>query len=202
MMRQLPAGAFLFVMLALVSCAPRTQPAAPAAPAPQSDAPKVSTPSPSDELFGKAGFDVPSREIMATDFNLQTPQGKKMSLASVSGKVVVLSFWATWCVPCQQEMPEMQTLYKELQGKGFEILAVDVMEDKVTVEAFLKAHGYTFPVLLDSDGKVAGMYGAEGLPTNFVIDAKKRILARVVGIGGPTWTSPEMHAVFAHLLSP
>ncbi len=203
MLRPRPAGVFpLLALLALVSCAPKTPSSAtvPRAAAPAGSS--SSSSSVTNGLFGKAGFDVPSREIMSTDFSLRNMQGKLVSLASESGKVVVLSFWATWCGPCQQEMPEMESLYHDLKGKGFEILAVDVMEDKATVESFLKTHGYTFPVLLDTDGKIAGAYGAQGLPTNYVIDGKGRILARVVGIGGPTWTSPEMRAVFGHLLSP
>jgi thiol-disulfide isomerase/thioredoxin len=201
MMRHAAVGTIsLCLVLALASCAPKAQPAANIVNAPTTASQAIA--SPSDDLFAKAGFSVPSREIMSTDFSLETLQGKKVSLASESGKVVVLSFWATWCVPCQQDMPEMQALYQDLKGKGFEILAVDVLEDKATVQSFLKAHGYTFPVLLDTDGKVAGIYAAQGLPTNYVIDSKGRILARVVGIGGPTWTSPEMRALFGHLLSP
>jgi peroxiredoxin len=192
----------LTALLALASCSPQKQPAAPVPTTAAPGGSSASSTSAADTLFGKAGFEVPSREIMSMDFSLSNMQGKTVSLASEAGKVVVLSFWATWCGPCQQEMPEMESLYHDLKGKGFEILAVDVQEDKATVEAFLKTHGYTFPVLLDTDGKVAGAYGAQGLPTNYVIDGKGRILARVVGIGGPTWTSPEMRAVFGHLLSP
>jgi len=96
----------------------------------------------------------------------------------------------------------MEALYQDLKGKGMEILAVDVMEDKATVATFLKAHGYTFPILLDADGHTTGQYGAQALPTNYVIDQKGRVVARVVGIGGPSWTSPEMRALFAHLLAP
>ncbi len=96
----------------------------------------------------------------------------------------------------------MEELYRGLQGKGLEIVAVDVMEDKATVAAFRKSHGFTFPMLLDTTGEVASTYGAQAIPTNYVIDTKGQVLARVVGIGGPGWNSPEMKALFDHLLAP
>jgi peroxiredoxin len=155
-----------------------------------------------EDLFARAGFDVPSQAIRSTDFSLTTLDGKKVSLSSYRGKVVVLSFWATWCAPCKEEMPAMEALYRDIRARGFEILAVDAMEERATVEKFVKQYGYTFPVLLDTKGDVSGLYGAQALPTNYIIDSDGSVRARVVGIGGPKWTSPEMRAVFDHLLSP
>ncbi len=94
----------------------------------------------------------------------------------------------------------MQKLYESLRGRGLEIVAVDVMEEKAKVAQFRKEHGYSFPILLDTVGNVAGLYGAQGLPTNYVIDGEGRVLARVVGVGGPSWTSAEMKLLFEHLL--
>ncbi len=193
--------------LALAACGPRASGAqSPQAPqgtaSAQSAAAAPAAPAGADQaLFSKAGFDVPTKQIVATDFTLASLDGSRVSLSSYRGKTVVLSFWATWCVPCQTEMPEMQRLYESLRSRGFEIVAVDVMEQKQTVEKFRRDHGYTFPMLLDTDGAIATLYGAQGIPTNYVIDAQGMIRGRVVGVGGPSWTSPEMKALFDKLLS-
>jgi len=189
--------------VAVVACKPAPPAATRSAPAPAATGSTAeSSTSRTNAFFARAGFDIPSSRINATDFTLESLEGRKVSLSSFKGKLVVLSFWATWCVPCQEEMPAMQTLYDSLRGRGFEIVAVDVMEDKATVAEFRKDHGYTFPILLDSSGAAAGVYGAQGIPTNYVIDRDGRVLARVVGVGGPGWTSAEMKALFDLLLPP
>jgi thiol-disulfide isomerase/thioredoxin len=157
---------------------------------------------PADQLR-KAGLDVPTQELASIDFTLETMTGGKVSLSSYRGKVVLLSFWATWCGPCQQEMPAMQKLYDQLRSKGLEIVAVDVGEDKATVAAFLKKNPYTFPVLLDTKGEVAGstIYSANAIPTNYIIDQNGGILGRKIGIDGPEWTSSVRVALFDLLLA-
>ncbi len=161
----------------------------------------VSTKSLADDLK-KAGFDLPSTDIMSDDFTLQTLDGKSVSLSSYKGKVVILSFWATWCGPCKVEMPSMQKLYNQMKAKGLEIVAVDVAEEKYKVSDFIKQYGYTFPVLLDKTGEVSmsDMYSAGAIPANYVIDRKGKLLARVVGVGGPEWDGDQRVALFEELL--
>lgn len=149
----------------------------------------------------KAGFAVPKAEIAATDFTLKTLEGKDVSLASYKGSFVFLSFWATWCGPCKQELPSVQALYDKLKAKGFTILAVDVMETGKTVGDFVKTNRMTFPVLLDADGRVGGEYDARSIPTNYLIDRKGKILARIVGYDGTPWSSAERVTLFEKLLS-
>ena len=186
----------------LAACSARTANPAPVTPEAPAVTPAVQPSSPAmEELFARAAFDVPSRELASTDFSLSTLDGKKVSLASFKGKVVVLSFWATWCEPCKEEMPQMEALYRDIAAKGFTILAVNVGEDRATVQKFVKENGYTFPVLLDTKEEIAGLYGTQALPTNYIVDAKGSVRARVVGVGGPKWTSPEMRAVFDRLLA-
>jgi thiol-disulfide isomerase/thioredoxin len=154
------------------------------------------------EQLKKAGLDAPAHEVMAEDFTLEALDGSKASLSSFKGKVVLLSFWATWCGPCKEEMPAMQTLYQKLRDKGFEVVAVDMMEDKAAVAKFVKTAGYTFPVLLDSTGAIGGgAYAARAIPTNYVVDKGGRLVGRKIGIDGPTWTSDERLALFESLLS-
>jgi peroxiredoxin len=199
----------LFAMLVLLSCAPK-QPGAvgqdQSASAPgQTTAADPAVPSPAagsvSEGLVKAGFSVPKADISAVDFTLPSLDGKNISLASFRGNVVLLSFWATWCGPCKQELPSIQALYEKLKGKGLTIVAVDLMEDRKTVGDFVKAHGMTFPVLLDGSGKVGGTYDAGSIPTNYLVDRKGKVLARVVGYDGVDWTSPERLALFEKLLS-
>ncbi len=150
----------------------------------------------------KAGFDIPNVDIASDDFKLETLEGKSVSLSSFRGKVVILSFWATWCGPCKIEMPSMEKLYNQMKAKGLEIVAVDVAEDKSKVSAFIKQYGYTFPVLLDTTGEVSAsdMYAAGGIPANYIIDRNGKLLARVVGVGGPEWDGDLRVALFDELL--
>jgi thiol-disulfide isomerase/thioredoxin len=209
------------VVLLLGSCAPKqpaatasTGPSVPAGPSISAAAPAATSPGGSTteskytppagstaEMLLKAGFDIPKTDIMASDFTLTSLEGKKVKLSSFKGKVVFLSFWATWCGPCKAELPSVQAMYQKLKGKGLELLAVDVMEDRKTVSDFLQANGMSFPVLLDSDGSVGGTYGSGSIPTNFIIDRSGKILARIVGYDGVEWTSEERLALFDKLLA-
>jgi peroxiredoxin len=197
----------LFMAGFLLACAPR--PAATASPV--TPAPKAGDTVPADpadtsiggvsQMLLKAGFAVPKSEVIATDFTLQSLDGKTVSLSSYKGKLVFLSFWATWCGPCKQELPSLQAMYARLKGKGFEILAVDIREERAAVSNFVKANGMTFPVLLDSSGTVAHGWDAGSIPTNYIIDRNGKILARVVGFDGVEWTDPARIALFERLLS-
>jgi peroxiredoxin len=188
---------------------PRLEQPAPSASAPAAAAPAASQPvsfsaGSLEDLLQKAGFDIPKSDFMAEDFSLETLAGKKVSLASFRGKVVLLSFWATWCGPCKIEMPAMEKLYQQMKAKGLEILAVDVSEDKAVVSSFIAKYGYTFPVLMDTQGEVSGsaMYSAGAIPVNYIIDRSGKLIARVVGIGGPEWTSEVRLALFGRILKP
>jgi len=179
--------------LLLASCGPSSRPAAAAPVSAQALAAQIQ----------KAGIDVPKGDLPSQDFTLDSLGGGQVSLSSFRGKVVLLSFWATWCGPCKQEMPEMQALYQKLQPRGFEVVAVDMMEDKAVVADFVKKSGYTFPVLIDHTGEVGGgqMYNARAIPTNYIVDKSGRIVGRKIGVDGPTWMSPDRVAIFESLLA-
>jgi thiol-disulfide isomerase/thioredoxin len=195
------------LLAALIACGPRTVApvTAPAdAPTGRTAADNPTTASPAgavSQMLLKAGFAVPKSDVTATDFSLQSLEGKKVSLSSYKGQLVFLSFWATWCGPCKQELPSVQALYEKLKAKGFVILAVDVMEDRKTVSDFVKANAMTFPVLLDASGAVGREYEAGSIPTNYLLDRNGKILARIVGYDGTEWTDPARIALFEKLLS-
>jgi peroxiredoxin len=124
--------------------------------------------------------------------------GGNASLSSYKGKIVILNFWATWCPPCRNEMPSMETLYQRFKNQGLEILAVDLGEERNQVQKFIKDNRYTFPVLLDSEGKVSGQYGISSIPTTYILDRDGKIIGRIVG--SIRWDNPKVIAAFEALL--
>ncbi|MEW5814549.1 MAG: TlpA disulfide reductase family protein [Spirochaetota bacterium] len=144
------------------------------------------------------GFHVFEEKIPIVDFTLEALSGKKISLSSLKGKVVLLNFWATWCPPCREEMPSMELLYKKLHKEGLEIVAVDLQEEKKQVQKFAADNGLTFQILLDTTGRVGASYGARSIPTSYIIDKNGIVLAGVVG--GRDWHTPELLSMFRELL--
>lgn len=108
--------------------------------------------------------------MAAPDFRLPDLTGRVQSLSQYRGKIVLLNFWATWCKPCTTEMPAMQATYDRLRDRGFVVLAVNELEDEAKVREHVRAHGHTFPVLMDGDNRVANQYGVYGLPVSVFID--------------------------------
>lgn len=104
-----------------------------------------------------------------------------VSLASLDGRVVLLNFWATWCIPCEEEMPAMERLYRALRGPDFELVAVSVDEDPATVKAFRERLGLSFPILLDPRREAAAIFQTYRFPETFLIDRSGRIVSRFVG---------------------
>jgi peroxiredoxin len=108
----------------------------------------------------------------APDFNLPSLKGASVSLASLRGKVVVLDFWAQWCEPCKQELPELQKLSQAYAGKNVVFVGVNVDKQRENAEKLARQLGLTFPILLDPSGGVAGTYDLPKMPTSFLIDRK------------------------------
>ncbi|HWH76898.1 MAG TPA: TlpA disulfide reductase family protein, partial [Candidatus Binatus sp.] len=106
-----------------------------------------------DELMKSIGLVKPAI-TKAPDFTLRDAGGGTVSLSGYRGGMVLLNFWATWCVPCRDEMPSMETLSRNFGGQGFAILAVNQKESAAQVSKFMKTHGLNFSTPLDSDGRV------------------------------------------------
>lgn len=131
----------------------------------------------------------PQKGFSAPHFILYDLENKEFTLSDFRGKVVLLNFWASWCGPCRMEMPSMETIYKELKDKGFEILAVNLDRGgPEKVKGFVSNYKLTFPILLDSGGKIAIKYRITALPTSFLLDQKGIIREKIVG--GRNWTDP------------
>ena len=109
-------------------------------------------------------------------FSLQTLDGKTLSIASLKGKVVLLDFWATWCGPCRQAMPELKTLLQKNSGKPLVVVSVSADQDMKAPAEFARANGMTWVQAWDGTGKViGGVFGVNSLPSYVVIDADGRI---------------------------
>ncbi len=134
----------------------------------------------------------------APRFSSMTPDGKKMGIDDLKGKLVVLNFWATWCPPCRLEMPSMERLYQEFKGEGLEVVAINFMEKEKAITSFLKENGFTFPVLLDKKGEIARKYGVHGLPVTYLIARNGNLLARSMGY--KDWYKPETRKLISTLL--
>ena len=140
----------------------------------------------------------PSRQKLAEDFTLATPQGKKVKLSDYRGKLVFINFWATWCPPCREEMPAMQRLYEQQKDNGLVILAVSVDADPAVVPPFVKTHHFTFPVLVDPKMETANTYGVRALPSSFIIDRQGNMAA--LALGPRTWDNDAAHSLFEGLV--
>jgi thiol-disulfide isomerase/thioredoxin len=106
---------------------------------------------------------------MVPNFTLAGLEDSKISLSDFRGHYVLLNFWATWCPPCQAELPELQAYYTAYRSKGFILLGIDVQEDASTVSTFLQQRGFDFPVVLDSNGAVHASFGTNALPLSVLV---------------------------------
>ena len=159
---------------------------------------KKEPPAGGEDYIKKLGIERPEKKILAPDFALEDLSGKRMNLKSLRGKVVFLNFWATWCVPCRQEMPSMEKLHRELVGQGVEVVAVNFRESKTEVSKFFDELGLTFTALLDRDGKVFEEYGAWSLPLSYFINRNGEFVGKAIGYR--KWDGPEGKAFFQRLL--
>ena len=89
---------------------------------------------------------------------------------TLAGKVVIVDFWASWCGPCKEELPELEALYKRYNGQAVEVIGVSVDEDKVAMDDFLGRMPLSFPVVHDQGGAIAGRYNPPKMPTSYVVD--------------------------------
>jgi tetratricopeptide (TPR) repeat protein len=115
----------------------------------------------------------------APDFRLKDLKGAEVALNEFKGKVVLVDFWATWCGPCREEMPDLDKLHRQLSGKDVVVLALDVNEPLETVAEYIKKEKFALPVLLADGTGVMERYGVHAYPTLFAID-KKGVVADVI----------------------
>jgi peroxiredoxin len=111
----------------------------------------------------------------APAFTLATLSGEQAALSQYKGQVVLVNFWATWCGPCQQEMPLLEQMYKKYQPAGFTLIGVNVDKEAAPVKALLARRPVSFPVLLDPANEVSKAYHVDEMPSSVIIDRKGQI---------------------------
>ncbi len=136
----------------------------------------------SHALFEKLGV-VPSRTSKeAPSFSLVNVNGEKVTLEKFRGKPILLHFWATWCVPCQEELPALQKLYEHSGGEQFEIIAVNIDRgNREKVLADIAKYGLKFTNLMDPEQTVRKEYFIRGLPTSYLIGSDGRLRGFISG---------------------
>lgn len=141
--------------------------------------------------------------VIAPNIHFTDQAGKLQQLKSYHGKVVLLSFWASWCGPCVEEMPTFATIVNKYKTQGFEMLAVNVDDDQQEAQSFIrdfwKNKSIPFPPFFDKDRSASSAFKVDALPSNFVIDRQGKIAFS--GFGASDWSSPDVMQSLELLLS-
>jgi peroxiredoxin len=141
----------------------------------------------------------PAEPIKAWDLELSDLTGRTVRIGDFRGQVVLLNFWATWCAPCRDEMPALETLARELGPRGLAVVGVNYKESKPQVQAFVREQKLGFPVLLDDEGQVAKRYQVFALPVTVLVDRQGMVAGTVLGIRD--WVAPDARAYLDRLLA-
>ena len=140
------------------------------------------------------------RETIDLSGTFKTLDGEDVPLVDpeLESKVLFLNMWATWCLPCLEEMPAMASLYEEFSDQGLAMVAIS-NEDPEVVRQFLEEHPYPFTILLDPEDSLALRLEVMALPTTLIVDRQERIALRQ--LGSYAWDSPEMIEQFRPFLA-
>ena len=126
---------------------------------------------------------------VAPDFTVQDAD-RRVALAELRGKVVVLNFWATWCAPCVEEMPALLQLQQRFRDKGVTVVGISIDVDEDAYHRFLKDYKIDFVTVRDPDQKAASLYGTSMWPETYIID--RNGIVRRKFIGAVEWSQPEI----------
>ncbi len=117
----------------------------------------------------------------APKFSVKNLSGRSVTLQDYRNKPVIVNFWATWCVPCVAEMPELDRFYRAKKNEGLSMLMINLKESKSVIDNFVSPHGFAFEILMDEDGKLSEKFQVFGLPTTFFIDGRGMIVYTHMG---------------------
>ena len=132
-------------------------------------------------------------------FQTRTPEGVPVSLADFRGRVVLVNFWASWCVPCLEEMPAFEQLHRDFAPEGLTVLGINLKEEEQIIRDFGRLLGLTFALVLDPKGEISSAYGVVALPVTFLLGRDGRPVA--LAVGKREWAGEEARALIRLLLA-
>lgn len=154
---------------------------------------------PGSSLLEPLGLVAYPAGTVSPSFSGRTPDGREISLGAMRGRVVVVNFWASWCLECRPEMPVLERLHRELGLRGLAVVGVNAREGRRTISRYADELGLTFPLVMDADGRIAALYGAVGLPATFLVGRDGRAVG--FAIGPRPWGSAPARALFDALVA-
>jgi peroxiredoxin len=150
---------------------------------------------------GRGALDLirPRQPAPARDFTVPGLSGRRLSLHDFKGQVVLLEFWATWSLPCKEQLPALERLHRRYRGRGFTVLAISIdAEGAMAAGPVVKKLGLTFPLGLDSRMAAAELYAVRVLPSTILIDRRQKAVA--FAVGARDWEGAAARALIESLL--
>lgn len=133
----------------------------------------------------------------APNFALPDVQERRVRLSDFRGKVVLLDFWATWCGPCLEELPDLKALHEKYKDKGFTIVGLSMDEESAkAIKPFVKENEIPYPILISGGAPPEG-YSVFGLPTAYLIDSKGKIVKNYIGYKYPAELEKDVSSLLA-----
>ena len=134
----------------------------------------------------------------AAEFSLELLDGGSLALSDLRGKVVMLDFWSSWCLPCRQEAPVLAEVYREYKGQPVEFVGVDIWDQPSDALEHIRRYGVPYPNGIDANGVIAIDYGVTGLPEKFFIGRDGVLLKKFVG----PMRAGDLRTILDELLAP
>lgn len=153
----------------------------------------------SAELMRKLALSRYPAGTQAPEFRGCCYRGEEVSLAELRGRVVLVDFWATWCITCRRDMPALERLHRELSPEGLSVIGINLRQRRAVIERYGKKLDLSFPLLSDPQGTIQAAYGVVGTPTTFLIDREGQAVA--LAVGGRPWNGPLAREIIGRLLA-
>lgn len=134
----------------------------------------------------------------APDFDLVLLDGTEVSLSDLQGQVVVLNFWASWCMPCREEAPDLQAVWEAYQDEDVVLIGIGHKDAEDASQAFVEEFRLTYPNGVDPKGRISRAYGVTAVPETFVIDAAGKVVRFYVG----QVSAADLRQQLAQLIAP
>lgn len=122
---------------------------------------------------GRSGINPGDRAPNVRGIN---PRGGELALWDIQGKLFLVNFWATWCGPCVEEMPALQSLHNKFKDRGFSVVGIAVDDTEENVRETIRRFGITYPIIIDNKAQSKRQYSVKGFPESFILDGEHRVM--------------------------